>query len=162
MIFRALSFYLLNFFFVAWAESFCASKGFFLPLSAIYVFYLTVSRGIYQSLIASAILLVLVSAICSYNNALFSLGAFFVAYLWRDMGDCQSFPPQILPIFCALLPAYLLEFGLSSPWLMTKFMLPSIIISSLLAPLFLWFWDFISDSLTLPRFSVLDNYAEDV
>jgi hypothetical protein len=162
MISRALSFYLFNFFCVVWLESFCGSKGFFLPLSAIYIFYLTVARGIYQSLISLAVLMVLVNAVCSYNNGYFTLAAFLVAYVWRDMGDCQNFPPQILPVFGALLPAYVFEFGLSSSWLTMKFLLPSIIVSSLLAPVFLWFWDFISDSLTLPRFSVLDNYTEDV
>ncbi|WDE96705.1 hypothetical protein PQO03_01830 [Lentisphaera profundi] len=162
MAIRSLSFYVFNFFFVVWVESFCASKSLFLPLSAIYIFYLTVARGIYQSLISMAVLMVLLEAVCGYNNLTLSLVIFVTAYFWRDMGDCQNFIPQILPIFIALFIAYILMFGLSDKWILVNVSLPSLVISSIVAPLFLCFWDFLSDSLSLSRFSVLDNYAEDL
>ena len=161
MIFRSIVFYLFNIFLVVWLESFLAKQSLWLPLSAVYVFYLTVGRGIYQSLIISAVLSILVSALCGYNNFLMSLLAFSVAYFWRDMGNCQRFIPQILPVAIFLLPSYILMFGLDLGWFNSRVLIPSFLTSVLSAPLFLWFWDYLSDSCQLPRFSVLDNYVED-
>ena len=161
MILRSTVFYLFNFFIVVWFESVIAKQGLWIPLSAIYVFYLTVGRGIYQALISAALLMILVQALCGYNNFLISLLAFIVAYFWRDMGDCQRFFPQVLPVAIFLLPSYILMFGFNLSWFNGRVLLPSLIVSILSAPLFLWFWDYLSDSCHLPRFSVLDNYVDD-
>ena len=161
MIARSAFFYLFNFFFVVWFEGLIAKQGLWIPISAIYVFYLTVGRGIYQALICSAVLMVLIQALCDYNNFLISLCAFLTAYFWRDMGDCQRFFPQILPVAIFLLPSYVIMFGLNLSWYNTHVLIPSLLVSTFISPVLLWFWDYLSDSCKLPRFSVLDNYVDD-
>ena len=160
-ILKAFVFHLVNIAFVVWLEAFLGSRFVWLMLSPIYVFYVTVSRGIYQALIVATALNVLVSTLCLYNNALLCLGAFFVAYFWRDTGDCQHFFPQIFPIFFTLLICLGLQFGLDNAWFNLKVALPTLVFTTISSPVFLWFWDCLSDSASLPRFSVLDNYSDE-
>ncbi len=158
---KAFSFHFFNIVLIVWLEAFFGTRFICLLLSPIYVFYVTVSRGIYQALIVAISLNVLISMLCLYNNIFLCLGTFFVAYFWRDTGDCQHFFPQIVPIGLTLLVCMILQFGLNNTWFNVKVILPSLVISSLLSPLCLYFWDFISDSASLPRFSVLDNYSDE-
>ena len=77
------------------------------------------------------------------------------------MGDCQRFFPQILPVSLFIIPSYLLMFGVADGWFNRNVLLPSLLLTVFSAPVFLWFWDFMSDSCHLSRFSVLDNYVDD-
>lgn len=165
IILKAFAFHLCCLYFVVWGECVVGQLGVWLPLSGIYIFYVTISRGIYQALICLSLLMVYVESVFGYNNGLLSLSFIFVAYFWRDIGDCRRFFPQFFP--CALASAFglLVTYLVATPigaWRTLLYLyVPSVFFMTVLSPILIAAFDFLSDSAKLPRFTVLDNYLDE-
>jgi hypothetical protein len=166
IILKAISFHLTCLFAVVWVECMAGLLGVWLPLSGIYVFYVMISRGLYQALICMSLLMVYVESTCGYNNGFLSLSFIFVAYFWRDIGDCRRFFPQFFPCAVASFVGLIMTFLWVTPFgawgRILHVFVPAVFFMTVLSPLMVAALDFVSDSAKLPRFTVLDNYIDEI